>query len=90
MYFQENNRLEVSDENIQASIEKIMKKLIEEIEEVKKKIHDHIEQYPDLQEKSNDCVHKPKFECMSCRDYFCSQCLKKHPRAGSDVYWLDN
>lgn len=52
MYCQENNRLEISDENIQASIEKIMKKLIEEIEEVKKKIHDHINQYPDLREKS--------------------------------------
>lgn len=52
MYFQENNRLEVSDDNVQASIKKIMKKLIEEIEEVKKKIHDHIDQYPDLREKS--------------------------------------
>jgi len=53
MYFQENNRLEISSDNVRASIEKMIKKLIEEIEEVKKKIHDHIEQYPDLRTKSN-------------------------------------
>lgn len=52
MYFQENNRLQVSNNNVQASIKKIMKQLIEEIEEIKKKIHDHIDQYPDLRTKS--------------------------------------
>jgi transposase len=52
MYYQENNRLEVSTGNVQGSIKKIMKKLSQEIDEIKKNIHDHIDQNPDLREKN--------------------------------------
>lgn len=52
MHNQENNRFDVSLDPVQSSIKKIMKKLATEIEKVKKKIHDHIEQHPDLQTKS--------------------------------------
>lgn len=52
MYFQENNRLEVSNCHVRASIESVIKKLAEEIVGVKKQIHTHIEQHEDLCEKS--------------------------------------
>ncbi len=52
MYYQENNRLKVSNCNVYASIENVMKKLTEELESIKNKIHAHIEQHPDLNEKS--------------------------------------
>lgn len=52
MYNQESNRLEVSVYQVQGSIKKILKTLAAEIKKVSKKIQDHIEQYPDLREKS--------------------------------------
>ncbi len=52
MYHQENNRLKVMHCNVYASIESVMEKLTEELELIKKKIHAHIEQHPDLNEKS--------------------------------------
>ncbi len=52
MYYQENNRLEIADFHVRTSIEAVMKKLTDEIELVKKKIQEHIQQNGDLNEKS--------------------------------------
>jgi len=52
MYYQENNRLQVASSHVKTSIEAVLSMLNEELEAVKKKIHEHIEQYPDLHEKS--------------------------------------
>ncbi len=52
MYYQENNRLEVADSSIKASIEAVIEKLAEELITIKRRIHNHIEQHADLREKS--------------------------------------
>ena len=48
---QEANRLHVAPTHIKPSIQSVSTKLTEEIEEMKKKIRNHIDQHPDLRDK---------------------------------------
>lgn len=51
MYIQEQNRFEVSSEEIQSSIASVMSKLDEEIKSVKQRIRNNIDNHPDLRDK---------------------------------------
>lgn len=51
MQQQENNRLDVAPVDIKISIEAVLQRLSEEIQKVKDKIRNHIDQYPDLSAK---------------------------------------
>jgi len=51
LYQQEANRLDVAAACVRSSIKAIMKRLKKEIEQVKKKIKAHIDEYPDLRDK---------------------------------------
>ena len=51
MYQQESNRLEGATKTVQSSIEVIKTKLDQEIDEIRKKIKNNIDQHPDLRDK---------------------------------------